>query len=133
MIETGYREGLFEPHGDGFLFFDNIAAPGVPVSAEERAAFIADRTSSAQARLRRRIAGRSPTAPPRGGPDAAPFGDALPKHYNTIALIAAALMGFAALTTENTWAAAGIGLVAAAAVLSVVVRYVRRARRRQAL
>jgi hypothetical protein len=55
----------FERDGDGYLFYSNRWARGVPVTAQEREAYLAAPTLAANRAFHRSLRGRSATAPAR--------------------------------------------------------------------
>ena len=60
-------ETAFEPDGDGYLYYHNRWAPGIPVTVEEREAYISIPVAGFAARREwsSRIRQRAPTAPRR--------------------------------------------------------------------
>ena len=63
--ERSVLEACFEPDGDGFIYYRDHLAPGIPVSASERALFFEEGLESAHDEFRDAIAGRRPTRPRR--------------------------------------------------------------------
>ena len=57
----------FAPHADGYAYYKDRWASGIPVSAAEREQYLTNWTPESAKAFRRRIAGRQPVTPPRGG------------------------------------------------------------------
>jgi hypothetical protein len=55
----------FEPHGDGYLYYRNRWARGVPVTAAEREEYLAPGVMGSRAAFYAAIRGRAAVAPPR--------------------------------------------------------------------
>jgi hypothetical protein len=55
----------FEPHGDGYLYYRNRWAHGVPVSESERDEYLSHGVFGSRAAFYAAIRGRAATAPPR--------------------------------------------------------------------
>jgi len=60
----------FAPHGEGYVYYKDRWAPGIPVTTEEREQYLTDWSPVAARAFRPRIAGRAPATPPRGGSSA---------------------------------------------------------------
>lgn len=63
--ERSVLEACFEPDGEGFIYYRDHLAPGIPVSASERALFLGEGLESTHDEFRDAIAGRRPTRPRR--------------------------------------------------------------------
>jgi len=63
-------EAAFEPWGDGFVYYKNRWAQGIPVSASERDQYLEHWSPEAARTFRRRVAGRAPVVPARGATNA---------------------------------------------------------------
>lgn len=58
-------DACFEPDGEGFIYYRDHLARGIPVSASERALFLSEGAESTHDAFREAIAGRRPTRPRR--------------------------------------------------------------------
>ena len=63
--ERSFLDSSFEPYGDGYLFYRHHWARGVPVTAEEREAYLRPPLDGSRWSFYDRIKGRRPVAPRR--------------------------------------------------------------------
>ena len=111
-------ETAFEPQGDGFAYYRNVWAKGVPVTAAERELFVDAWTPEKSRAFHRLIAGRAPVAPARG---LKPFGRiarALP--VGVVSAIAAGGLAALGLGWDGASGPARLALWSVAGFLAVV-------------
>jgi hypothetical protein len=108
-------ETAFEPHGSGFAYFRDRWSPGVPVSAEEREVYVSRWYLGSTAAFHKKIAGRAPVAPPRGGRAVGRVMRAIPLKFGIILFgggLLAAVMGSFADSELERWLTWGVAVLA---------------------
>lgn len=118
-------ETSFEPHGDGFLFYRNRWANGVPVSAAEKDEYLSIPVFGSRRAFYHKIANRSPVKGPRQYRHAASrMAWAFPRgSAEAILLLSGGLLlrGFFASAAFEQWAAVLGGLAGVLFGLWIVV------------
>jgi hypothetical protein len=112
--EIAILSTAFEPHGDGFLFYRNRWSLGVPVSAEERDAYLAMVGLLERWRWIREVVKRPATVPRRNTEEASRrLRAAIPRRFIVSACIFSALFLTLALGSDVAiWFRAGFALAA---------------------
>ena len=122
-------EACFEPHGDGYVYYEHDRAPGIPVSVAEREQYLNNWTVFSPVAFRRRIAGRTPVTPPRGDRGRHALEAALRRPLYAMMLSGAPIALGLAWTVENPWLRYALVALAAVFVALAAWLFVQRRRR----
>ena len=100
-------EAAFEPHGDGYVFYRNNFTPGLPVSKEERDAYLKRWSLSSTAIFYSRIKSRTPVKPARGFTGTKAILRTMPISFAVGYLSLAATFALIAFRSEGTFVRVG--------------------------